>query len=315
MVCDDCTRKLSTLSAPDPWKMAGGSASGGVGGATRRIDENKALRKGIRSNPYGNCCKICKMKVQQNHATYCTQCAYAKGICAICGKQVLDTSMYKMSEGGLSMHKPGGREEAAFKSAEQLAREAAQNELFDYLQSTGQVGRMPTRAALETAGRGALAAALVTSFGGLNAAADAMGLSKKLLTDEAEERKVAKREAAQQKAAQREEQQRLALEQQQLREQQGEGAEGAEGADAAPEDDDLPPGVALPAAGAPPPVADAPAVAAVAPPPPPPRVIADPRWQYDPNTGLYFQLSTQCYFDAGKSLYHKNGAWSREKPA
>ena len=84
MVCDDCKSQLSVVSAPDPWKAGSASSS-----AHRKIDENKALRKGVRANPYGNCCKICKMKVQQNNATYCTMCAYAKGICAICGKQVL----------------------------------------------------------------------------------------------------------------------------------------------------------------------------------------------------------------------------------
>ena len=118
MVCDDCTARLSVLSAPDPWKSGSTSAS-----AVRRVDENKALRKGIRSNPYGNSCKVCKLRVQQNFATYCTQCAYAKGICAICGKQVLDTSMYKMSEGGNFSHTVRNREESSFKSAEQIARE------------------------------------------------------------------------------------------------------------------------------------------------------------------------------------------------
>ena len=121
MVCDDCKSQLSVVSAPDPWKAGSASSS-----AHRKIDENKALRKGVRANPYGNCCKICKMKVQQNNATYCTMCAYAKGICAICGKQVLDTSMYKMSEGGNFMHTVGKREESSFKSQEQIAREAAQ---------------------------------------------------------------------------------------------------------------------------------------------------------------------------------------------
>ena len=66
------------------------------------------------------------MKVQQNHATYCTVCAYSKGICAICGKQVLDITMYKMPEGGTSLHTVRDREEAKFKSAEQIAREKAQ---------------------------------------------------------------------------------------------------------------------------------------------------------------------------------------------
>ena len=44
MVCDDCTARLSVLSAPDPWKAGSASA-----GPARKIDENKALRKGVRS--------------------------------------------------------------------------------------------------------------------------------------------------------------------------------------------------------------------------------------------------------------------------
>ena len=47
MVCDDCTKQLSTISAPDPWKQ--GSSSGGPG---RLVNENKLLRKGI---PEGLC--------------------------------------------------------------------------------------------------------------------------------------------------------------------------------------------------------------------------------------------------------------------
>jgi hypothetical protein len=270
------------------------------------------------------------MKVQQNNATYCTMCAYAKGICAICGKEVMDTSMYKMSEGGNFSHKMSGKEEAAFKSPEQLSREKSQNDLFEYLQSTGQVGRMPTKIALEKAGQGALAAALVAAFGGLHAAADAMGLSKRLLNEEMEARKVAKREAAQQQAAQREEerqaererQEALALAHEEAAAAQAEGADATGGAAEGADDDDLPPGVALPASAAPAqdaPVSEAPAPelapapAAVPPPPPPPR-STDSRWQYDPNAGLYYQLSTECYFDAAKSLYHKAGRWSREKP-
>ena len=216
-----------------------------------------------------------------------------------------------MSDGGNFSHTVQSRDEASFKSAEQIAREAAQNDLVAWLQSTGQVGRMPTRAALETAGQGALAKALVASFGGLHSAADAMGLSKRLLNEEAEARKVAKREAAQQLAAEQEELRRAApepLEPAPAHEQAaaGGGAGGGAGGD---DDDDLPPGV-----GPAPPRAAAPAKAASVPPPPPPPA-GDPRWQYDPNVGLFFQLSTQCYFDNVKSLYAKGGRWSREKPA
>ena len=167
-----------------------------------------------------------------------------------------------------------------------------------------------------------MAAALIDSFGGLHAAADSMGLSKRLLTEEAEARKVAKREAAQQQAAEREEQRRIALEQAPGAEE-ADGAEGAEAAAGDADDDDLPPGVALPgaaaaesASGAAPAEVAAPTVeTARVPPPPPPRAHFDPRWQYDPNTGLYFQTASQTYFDAGRSMYHKDGRWSRERPA
>ena len=41
MVCDDCTKNLSTLSAPDPWAAGGRDRS--------KAGDNKLLRKGVRS--------------------------------------------------------------------------------------------------------------------------------------------------------------------------------------------------------------------------------------------------------------------------
>jgi cysteine-rich PDZ-binding protein len=159
MVCDDCTKQLSTISAPDPWKQ--GSSSGGPG---RLVNENKLLRKGIRSNPYSNSCKICKLKCQQNNAIYCTICAYAKGLCSICGKVVQDTRMYKMSEGGNGWHTVRDRDEKSFKSPDQIAREESQKELLEFLASSGSVGRMPTRGMMEAAGKKELAATLTLAL-------------------------------------------------------------------------------------------------------------------------------------------------------
>jgi len=191
MVCDDCTKQLSTISAPDPWKQ--GSSGCGPG---RLVNENKLLRKGIRSNPYSNSCKICKLKCQQNNAVYCTICAYAKGLCSICGKVVQDTRMYKMSEGGNGWHTvKADRDEKSFKSPDQIAREESQTELLEFLASTGSVGRMPTRTIMEAAGKKELAATLVRVYGGLFAAADAFGLSKRFLNEEADEKKEEKRRA------------------------------------------------------------------------------------------------------------------------
>ncbi|OAD71316.1 hypothetical protein PHYBLDRAFT_114593, partial [Phycomyces blakesleeanus NRRL 1555(-)] len=48
-----------------------------------------------RYNPYESKCKICKAKLHQVKAHY--SCSYKKGICAMCGKQVLDTTSYKQS--------------------------------------------------------------------------------------------------------------------------------------------------------------------------------------------------------------------------
>ncbi|KAG8693295.1 hypothetical protein FRC08_009211 [Ceratobasidium sp. 394] len=96
MVCQKCTKKLSKVAAPDPFAPSSSS---------RTIGENKLLtgRKvggsgaSKRYQPYQGKCKDCKSSVTQNHAKYCHGCAYKKGICSICGKQVLDTTGYVMS--------------------------------------------------------------------------------------------------------------------------------------------------------------------------------------------------------------------------
>ncbi|KZV88213.1 hypothetical protein EXIGLDRAFT_619737 [Exidia glandulosa HHB12029] len=87
MVCTKCTKKLSKVAAPDPF--AAGSSS------SRRVGENKLAKP--KYKPYARKCKDCKQTVTQNDAKYCHGCAYKKGLCAICGKAILDTSMYTMS--------------------------------------------------------------------------------------------------------------------------------------------------------------------------------------------------------------------------
>ncbi|XP_022716058.1 cysteine-rich PDZ-binding protein-like [Durio zibethinus] len=94
MVCEKCQKKLSKVIVPDKWKE-GASNTTESGG--RKINENKLLSKKHRWTPYGNTkCLICKQQVHQD-AKYCHTCAYSKGVCAMCGKQVLDTKLYKQS--------------------------------------------------------------------------------------------------------------------------------------------------------------------------------------------------------------------------
>eukprot|EP00271_Cylindrocystis_brebissonii_P004821 TRINITY_DN16745_c0_g1_i1.p1 TRINITY_DN16745_c0_g1~~TRINITY_DN16745_c0_g1_i1.p1 ORF type:complete len:100 (-),score=16.31 TRINITY_DN16745_c0_g1_i1:476-775(-) len=97
MVCDKCEKKLTKVIVPDKWK-AGASNTTEAGG--RKLNENKLLSSKKRFSPYAagaaKKCIICKQQLHQD-AKYCQSCSYKKGVCAMCGKQVLDTSMYKQS--------------------------------------------------------------------------------------------------------------------------------------------------------------------------------------------------------------------------
>ncbi|KAI5056478.1 hypothetical protein GOP47_0028296 [Adiantum capillus-veneris] len=87
-------KKLSKVIVPDKWKEGASNTTEGGG---RKINENKLLSKKNRWTPYGTTkCIICKQQLHQD-AKYCQSCAYKKGVCAMCGKQVLDTSAYKQS--------------------------------------------------------------------------------------------------------------------------------------------------------------------------------------------------------------------------
>ncbi|KAH9951212.1 microtubule-associated protein CRIPT-domain-containing protein [Amylocystis lapponica] len=97
LTCMCAHQKTSKLAAPDPFK----STSQSIKDGSRKIGENKLLsRPGSSKNrfqPYQGKCRDCKSTVTQNKAKYCHGCAYKRGVCAICGKKVLDTSGYVMS--------------------------------------------------------------------------------------------------------------------------------------------------------------------------------------------------------------------------
>ncbi|BDA47890.1 probable cysteine-rich PDZ-binding protein [Coccomyxa sp. Obi] len=91
MVCTKCEKKLRKGGpAPDPWKE-------GSSNDKRKVNENKLLSKSRRFQPYQQKCKTCKSTLHEPQAQYCQSCAYSKGICHICGTQILDTSGYKQS--------------------------------------------------------------------------------------------------------------------------------------------------------------------------------------------------------------------------
>jgi len=103
MVCEKCEKKLSKIITPDPMRLKAGTkntSEGPSGKGGRKVGENKALesKNKNRYNPYTEDfkqCRICKTSVHQAGCHFCQGCAYKKGICSMCGKQVLDTSKYK----------------------------------------------------------------------------------------------------------------------------------------------------------------------------------------------------------------------------
>lgn len=100
MVCSTCEKKLSKVAAPEPYKWgdADNKDVKGKQSSGRKVGENKLLGKNKRFAPYasGAKCKICKSALHQE-GLYCQACAYQKGMCSMCGKQILDTSEYKQS--------------------------------------------------------------------------------------------------------------------------------------------------------------------------------------------------------------------------
>ena len=114
MVCESCeTRLKAKVCVPDKWKdgaqninevrIGGGGktavsaiATGGkasVGKTNKALERLKTDEKWI---PKKTICRICKSKTQVN-MNFCNDCAHKKGICAMCGKKVVDTSMHKMT--------------------------------------------------------------------------------------------------------------------------------------------------------------------------------------------------------------------------
>ena len=83
----------------DPWKSGARNTTESGG---RKVGENKLLTsKKNRFNPGMSHdfpkCRICKTRVHQAGSHYCQECAYKKGICAMCGKKMLATKNYKQT--------------------------------------------------------------------------------------------------------------------------------------------------------------------------------------------------------------------------
>ncbi|GAA5960338.1 hypothetical protein JCM8115_001147 [Rhodotorula mucilaginosa] len=136
MVCAKCEKKLAkqgTLAATDVWKGAGQQNQQRKIGENKLLSSKSryspyapppSSKASTSQVPYGERkraakagaaaeagtldlaggkggavakCEVCKTVVARPGAKFCQGCAYKKGCCAICGKEILDTKMYKQT--------------------------------------------------------------------------------------------------------------------------------------------------------------------------------------------------------------------------
>jgi len=102
MVCQKCEKKLANLANPDVWRDGGKNNTTGYGkdGGGRKIGENMLLKnmKHGRAAPFIKKCRGCKKSMHQE-GQYCSACAHQQGLCAICGKKMVDVSAFRMDLG------------------------------------------------------------------------------------------------------------------------------------------------------------------------------------------------------------------------
>ncbi|CEH17606.1 Microtubule-associated protein CRIPT [Ceraceosorus bombacis] len=128
MVCAKCEKKLAGKSGgapPDPFRNrnaqgtlvssgVGGRKTNAIGGPSRAStgtlsaspssssgvgkapSSNKLISSKGRYAPTSTKCKTCGTNASQGFM-YCQGCSYKRGVCAMCGKMIMDTSKHKMS--------------------------------------------------------------------------------------------------------------------------------------------------------------------------------------------------------------------------
>merc|ERR1712166_713434 len=108
MVCEKCEKLQTSVVCPEPWKD--GSNNSVTGAAGRKLGENKLLSTNARvasGNKLVNKCKMCKQRVNDVHGTYCQKCAFAKGICHICGVVTLQGAEFYRFDAGVTSSMTG----------------------------------------------------------------------------------------------------------------------------------------------------------------------------------------------------------------
>ncbi|CEF64811.1 Cysteine-rich PDZ-binding protein [Strongyloides ratti] len=94
MVCEKCTSKLRQLPSAKKLPNSRKPSSLTTIGSRPLLPKDKFKPNNKESFKK---CKICKKPTHREGAYYCQDCSYQKGICALCGMKIANTSSYKQS--------------------------------------------------------------------------------------------------------------------------------------------------------------------------------------------------------------------------
>ena len=102
MVCDKCEKKMTKVIVQDTWKdgarnTIGGKDGGKSIGGTSSIKRLRTTSARFTPTRVAKKCRICLNSLPSQKHYYCQPCSYKKGICAMCGKKIVDTTSFKMS--------------------------------------------------------------------------------------------------------------------------------------------------------------------------------------------------------------------------
>ncbi|CAI5438766.1 unnamed protein product [Caenorhabditis angaria] len=97
MVCGDCEKKLTKIVGVDPYRNK--KSNRGADGKIAKVSttKNRLIGADKKATIVGAKCKICKMLMHQAGSHYCSTCAYQKGICAMCGKKIINVKGLRQS--------------------------------------------------------------------------------------------------------------------------------------------------------------------------------------------------------------------------
>uniref|UniRef100_A0A8R1DEW9 Cysteine-rich PDZ-binding protein n=1 Tax=Caenorhabditis japonica TaxID=281687 RepID=A0A8R1DEW9_CAEJA len=97
MVCGDCEKKLTKIVGVDPYRHKKTNRAADGSGPKTVTTKNRLIGVQKKTSIVGVRCKLCKQLIHQPGSHYCSTCAYQKGICAMCGKKIINTKGLRQS--------------------------------------------------------------------------------------------------------------------------------------------------------------------------------------------------------------------------